>query len=171
MVPPMAMNWTWRFFRPRSISLLWSRLSTDLMCAVSVASDVLVPVFSVFVFPKVIMFTPYRGSRTISAIVRTAKHTHMPYMCRFASFQKLIFTICADHLECKVVRGDKSYPLTSFFRGTLPHIAQTIFAACQMGGILCKSRGSLPEKPTCQSSRRMVLVVNSRGRDRLVELV
>ena len=26
------------------------------------------------------MFTPYRGSRTISAIVRTAKHTHMPYM-------------------------------------------------------------------------------------------
>jgi len=25
------------------------------------------------------MFTPYRGSRTISAIVRTAKHTHMPY--------------------------------------------------------------------------------------------
>lgn len=55
------------------------------MCAVSVASDVLVPVFSVFVFPKVIMFTPYRGSRTISAVVRTAKCA----ICgRFASFPK-----------------------------------------------------------------------------------
>ena len=89
MVPPM--NWTWRFFRPRSISLLWSRLSTDLMRAVSVASDVLVPVFSVFVFPKVIMFTPYRGSRTISAIVRTAKHTHMPYMWQIRIFSKTVF--------------------------------------------------------------------------------
>ena len=77
----------------------------------------------------------------------------------------------ADHLECKVVRGNESYPLTSFFRGTLPHIAQTIFAACQMGGILCKSRGSLPEKPTCQSISRMVSLINGRGRDRLVELV
>ena len=85
MVPPMAMNWTWRFFRPRSMSLSLSRLSMDLICAVSVASDVLVPVFPVFVFPKVIMFTPYRANRTISAVVRTAKCA----ICgRFASFPK-----------------------------------------------------------------------------------
>lgn len=63
----------------------------DLICAVSVASDVLVPVFPVFVFPKVIMFTPYRGSRTISAIVRTAKHTHMPYMWQIRIFSKTDF--------------------------------------------------------------------------------
>ena len=57
----------------------------DLICAVSVASDVLVPVFPVFVFPKVIMFTPYRANRTISAVVRTAKCA----ICgRFASFPK-----------------------------------------------------------------------------------
>ena len=88
MVPPMAMNWTWRFFRPRSMSLSLSRLSMDLICAVSVASDVLVPVFPVFVFPKVIMFTPYRVNRTISAVVRTAKCA----ICgRFASFPKKRF--------------------------------------------------------------------------------
>ena len=35
MVPPMAMNCTWRLLRPRSISLVWSRLSTDLSLPVA----------------------------------------------------------------------------------------------------------------------------------------
>lgn len=37
------------------------------------------------------MFTPYRGSRTISVIVRTAKHTHMPYMWQIRIFSKTDF--------------------------------------------------------------------------------
>ena len=88
MVPPMAMNWTWRFFRPRSISLLWSRLSTDLMCAALEPAEL--------VFSEVIMFTTLPREPHIAP-------AEALFLGTYADFAALTHPVCgqpcpADHL-------------------------------------------------------------------------
>lgn len=88
MVPPMAMNWTWRFFRPRSISLLWSRLSTDLMCAALEPAEL--------VFSEVIMFTTLPREPHIAP-------AEALFLGTYADFAALAHPVCdqpcpADHL-------------------------------------------------------------------------
>ena len=88
MVPPMAMNWTWRFFRPRSISLLWSRLSTDLMCAALEPAEL--------VFSEVIMFTTLPREPHIAP-------AEALFLGTYADFAALAHPVCgqpcpSDHL-------------------------------------------------------------------------
>jgi len=88
MVPPMAMNWTWRFFRPRSISLLWSRLSTDLMCAALAPAEL--------VFSEVIMFTTLPREPHIAP-------AEALFLGMYADFAALAHPVCgqpcpSDHL-------------------------------------------------------------------------